>query len=336
MIPLIRIASVVALIAVVTFGQTVSQLPACAAFNDAAGSTPSPANYCNAGISTTFVAATSFIATELELYYGFVSPGGLGVNVMNVTSGQQSTSGSPPPSPFGSAWHTFPLAPISFSAGDTCVIVAAPGFTGPGMPATMTLYTNPTGTAPIPVTVMCFGTLCGPFMPQCSAGTSLVTLMVRLRGPACVGGAPASTTTGGAACGSPLPMLTSGFATVGNAAFALTLQNGAPVGAGAHLFIAEGSVTQGVPVEPGHPCALYLNLGSLANLASLGYEPIASASVNSSGYATFPMPIPNLALLIGYRVTFQAAILDPSGIPLVTVPGVALKATNALHLQIGG
>ena len=325
MIPLIRIASVVALIPVATFAQTLSQLPVCAAFNDAAGSTPSPVNYCNAGIST------SFVATELELYSGSVSPGGLCVSIMNVTSGQNYFQCLPPP--FGHAWHTYPLAPVSFSAGNTCVIGATPGFTGPGMPASMTLYTNPAGTAPIPVTVAC-GNPC-PFMP-CGGGTSLVTLMVRLRGPACVGGAPASTTTGGAACGSPLPMLTSGFATVGNAAFALTLQNGAPVGAGAHLFIAEGSITQGVPVEAGHPCALYLNLGSLANLASLGYEPISSASVNSFASATFPMPIPNLALLVGYRVTFQAAILDPSGIPLVTVPGVALKATNALQLQIGG
>ena len=108
-------------------------------------------------------------------------------------------------------------------------------------------------------------------------------------------------------------------------------RNGAPVGAGAHLIIAE--ITQGVSVEPGHPCALYLNLGSLAYLASLGYEPIVSASVHHPpGTRPFPCRSPTFALLIGYRVTFQAAILDPSGIPLVKTP-VALSRPTALGIE---
>jgi hypothetical protein len=151
----------------------------------------------------------------------------------------------------------------------------------------------------------------------------------------CTAGIPAITTLAGIGCGTPVMNLSSGFATVGAQTFSMNLQSASPAGAQAYLFLAEGSITAGVPVEGGHPCSVFLNLVSFANLSAFGYEPFTIATITTSNAASFAVPIPNDAALAGYDVTFQAAVIDPSGIPLSTVPGVGLKLSNALQIQIG-
>jgi hypothetical protein len=314
--------------------QTASQLFSCVAFNDDPTGIPVPIYCCNMTASTSFVAASAFIATELEVMGTSATPGLCGT-LANATTGMSASTCVSTTLP-AAQWRTMTFTPVAFAPGDTCVISLWPLVTTMAGMLGMTLHSNPAGTTPFTLNRTCFGTPCifTP-APPCPVPPSIENLMFRLRGPACTGGSPGSTTTVGIPCGSPAPTLTSPIPVVGNGSFGLYIASGWPVGAPAYLFLAEGSATAGVPVESGHPCTLYLGLASLANLASLGYEPIASATVDSFGSATFPMPIPGLPVLIGARVTFQAAIVDPTGVPLSTVPGVAIKLTNAVQLQIG-
>jgi hypothetical protein len=131
--------------------------------------------------------------------------------------------------------------------------------------------------------------------------------------------------------------LSSGFATIGDSAFFVNLAGAAPAGLTSLLYIAEGHATAGTPVEPGHPCAIYLPLASFASLGALGYEPFRQLTTNATGTLGYLMPIPPLPVLIGLTVTFQAAIVDPvGGVPLTTIPGVSIRLSNALSLTIGG
>lgn len=319
--------------------QQISQLPVCVAFNDVTGATPAPLDCCSTQASVSFVAQSALVATEVEVYVWLYN--GLNVSVSESVGGL-SVSGAITPQTVGNAsvgrWLTVPVPPLSVAAGATCTLtLQPPPLASPGQNP-LTLYTNPNGNAPLLVTPTCQNTLPCPYGTiPCQQPPSLVNLMFRLRGPACTGGVPSTITTVGGGCGPIPPVLTAPFfPVVGSTYFYLHLSNAASPGIQAHLFFAEGQATAGTPVEPGHPCLLHLNPVSLANLNSLGYEPLVSAQSNGL-VANFGLPIPALPQLIGLVVTFQAAILDPaSGIPLSTLPGMSLKASNGLTLTIGG
>lgn len=330
--------SVLALLGSVLAAQQSSQLHSCVAFNDVAGAVPTVVDCCNTQVSVSFTAPSAFTLTEIEVYA--VLNQGMIASVSE-SAGGLSVSGTVTPGIVGPSsvarWITVMVAPLAVTAGATCTVSVQPTVLSPTIGNYLTLYANPNGGAPLLLSRNCLPTVPCPGSTPCGQAPTLVTLMFRLRGPACTGGSPAVLTAVGSGCGTPIaPHLgASAFPVVADQFFYLQLSNAAPAGALAHLFLAEGAATSGTPVEPGHPCLIHLAPASLAYLTALGYEPLASAPINPIS-AFFNMPIPSLPWLIGLTVTFQAAILDPSGgFPLSTVPGVSLKASNGLTLTIG-
>jgi hypothetical protein len=326
---------------IIVLAVVVSVLPAqqiqpgsCVAFNDAPTATPAPISLCNSTGSVSFVSATTFTATQLEVYAQATQ--GIHVTVTDSASGFSGTGSALPAAQSPIRWLTVPITPIGVSAGSTCTVVMTPFILVPGGANPLAVYANQAGSTLLTLTRTCAASQpCNLALP-CQPPPIMVPLMLRLRGPGCSGGSPATINSVGSPCGSTGPQLQApAFPMVGDPGFLLSLAS-APSGGFTGLFLAEGFAAPATPVEPGHPCATRLQAASFEYLSSLGYEPLQSTVVSPLGTAGFSVPIPPLPELIGLHVTLQAAITSPLGIPLASVPGLSLMVTNALELQIGG
>ncbi len=122
-----------------------------------------------------------------------------------------------------------------------------------------------------------------------------------------------------------------GLPWLGNSSFALVASGGA---AGSPAFLLGAAGLAALPAILGPACVLRLDTATMLQLLALGVNPMGQTVLDAAGAGLFPMSVPSDPLYLGFRIDFQAVILDPGGLPL-SVPGMGFTLTNALACRIG-
>lgn len=140
----------------------------------------------------------------------------------------------------------------------------------------------------------------------------------RVVSPDCnIPGRGPSWTNVGTACsiGANAPSLVGGALPAIGSNADLRIAGGVP-GAPYGLFLAASVDPAGISIGAG--CAIYLDLSSFATFFAAGLNPVLTGALDATGSASFVLPIPNDLGAIGASLAFQAAVVGPNAIGVLT------------------
>ena len=108
---------------------------------------------------------------------------------------------------------------------------------------------------------------------------------------------------------------------LGNLSFALNVSNAA-INQSVYLYFTTVPAAA-TPLAVTGACSLYLDPTNLFFWLTTGLSPLGPLPSGTSGFVTFPIPVPNDVGLAGAIFTFQAAILDPGAASGFTLTNAA-------------
>ncbi len=115
-----------------------------------------------------------------------------------------------------------------------------------------------------------------------------------------------------------------GAPTLGNLGFGIELSNSA---LNAPVLFTWAAGPGATPIDPGNGCLLW---GDAASLYLFVTGP-----TTFGGDFTLPFPLPNIPLLAGVSIAFQALVVDPLGTPLPSDPTFTITTTPGLLVTLG-
>jgi hypothetical protein len=349
--------AVLACLCAPTFAQVSSPPPVCFAFNDTSppgtGSPPFPSAYASysGALWVHFQAPTTATIERLEVWGGIGCFFCLGPTVtfdVHPTPALGIQPTAPKLGTFNGAfgglasWYPFTSAvPIPFTAGATYAFFIR------GYPLIPNSSQYPLVCVPIPYDPSGPAQLIYQFVPTAwcpfgspfpAAGT--IGVMLRFRGASCSPVPLASIVQVGTPCGAapgvypPAGLHSYTPPVLGTTNWPLSVV-GTP--GDAHLFWSGGINLAGSPL-PGSTCLHYLDPASLTALASMGVEPLVTATLVSSGSgsagATWTLPITANPFYAGFVISAQVLLVGSTG-TISLGAGLFAQTSNAVQITLG-